>query len=233
MPPVTMTVPPAPPREMLAEDVMWHTLPHDGRWHNSRVSLSSLREVKKERSRRAIIDAGMRLFHERGFDAVTVADVAAAAEVAPRTLHRYFTSKDEIVFADEEEFRALVVSALRERPAGDDWMSTTEAILAQLVAWLGDRREDVRRRDALIAATPLLRARELAKQAAIEQLIAEHLAARSGVVLDVDVSPRLWAKLVLACFQSGYRVWLASGGDLDQRVRDAVAAMSELSASDR
>ena len=197
------------------------------------MSLSSLREVKKQRSRRAIVDAGMRLFHERGFDAVTVADIAAAAEVAPRTLHRYFTSKDEIVFAEEEEFRSLVVSALRERPVGDDLVSTTEAILAQLVAWLRDRREEVRQRDALIAATPLLRARELAKQAAIEQLIAEHLAARWGVVLDVDVGPRLWAKLMLACFQSGYRVWLTSGGDLDRRVRDAVAAVAELSTPDR
>ena len=197
------------------------------------MSLSSLREVKKERSRRAIVDAGMQLFHARGFDAVTVADIAAAAEVAPRTLHRYFTSKDEIVFAEEEELRAIVVSALQARPVGEELLGTTQAIVAPLVAWMQNRREELRRRDDLISGTPLLRARELAKHAAIEQLVAEHLAHRSGLALDVDVRPRLWAKLMLACFQSGYRVWLTSGGDLDRRVHDAIAAMAELSAADR
>ena len=194
------------------------------------MSLTSLREVKKERCRRAIIDAGMRLFHERGFDAVTVADIAAAAEVAPRTLHRYFTTKDELVFAEDEYFRGLVVSSLRERPVDEDLRSTMEAILAPLVSRLADRREAVRRRDALITATPLLQARELAKHAAIEQLVAEHLATRTGLALDVDVRPRLWSKLMVACFLSGYRVWLDSGGDLDRHVRDAVAAVAELSA---
>ena len=197
------------------------------------VSLSSLREVKKERSRRAIIDAGMRLFHDRGFDAVTVADIAATAEVAPRTLHRYFPSKDEIVFAEDEQLRALVVSALRARPAGEELSDTVTAILAPLVTWVADRRAAVGRRDALIATNPLLQARELAKQAAIEQHVAEHLADRSGLALDVDVRPRLWAKFMLACFQSGYRVWVVTGGDLHRHVRDAVVAVAELSPSGR
>jgi AcrR family transcriptional regulator len=196
------------------------------------MALPSLREVKKERCRHAIIEAGLRLFHDRGFDTVTVADIAAAAEVAPRTLHRYFPTKDELVFAEDEDFRDFVVSTLQEKAGAGDLPSTMEALLVPVAAWLQDRHATLRRRDALIAATPLLQARELAKHAAIEQLVAEHLAARSGLGLDVDVRPRLWAKLLLACFLSGYRVWLTSGGELDQHVREAMAAVAGLTAWD-
>lgn len=77
-----------------------------------------LRERKKARTRRAISEAAIALFLERGYDAVPVAEIAEAAEVSKRTLFAYFPTKDDLVlhrFADHEDEAARVV---RERPAG-------------------------------------------------------------------------------------------------------------------
>ncbi|MFE4310071.1 TetR family transcriptional regulator [Streptomyces sp. NPDC056891] len=75
-----------------------------------------LRERKKERTRRALSDAAVALFLERGFDAVSVAEVAAAAEVSKPTVFRYFPAKEDLVlhrFADHEDESARVVAAGR------------------------------------------------------------------------------------------------------------------------
>jgi len=79
---------------------------------------TGLRERKKQQTREAIHKAAMRLFAERGFDATTIADIAAAADISPRTFFSYFASKEEAVFAKFEAAFAGFDRALRERPAG-------------------------------------------------------------------------------------------------------------------
>ncbi|MCF1598566.1 TetR/AcrR family transcriptional regulator [Streptomyces muensis] len=76
-----------------------------------------LRERKRQRMYRTVSDTAIRLFLERGFDAVSVADVAAAAEISKPTLFRYFPTKEDLVlyrFADHEDEAARVV---REGPS--------------------------------------------------------------------------------------------------------------------
>ncbi|MEV0404158.1 TetR family transcriptional regulator [Actinoallomurus sp. NPDC050550] len=80
--------------------------------------VTGLRERKKQRTHRAISEAAIALFLERGFTRVSVAEVAAAAEVSKRTLFAYFPTKEDLVvhrFADHETEAARVV---RARPAG-------------------------------------------------------------------------------------------------------------------
>ena len=77
-----------------------------------------LRERKKHRTREAIMEAAYALFGESGFDAVSVVDIAAAAEVSKPTLFAYFPTKEDLVlrrFIDHDKSPALVV---RERPSG-------------------------------------------------------------------------------------------------------------------
>ena len=86
---------------------------------------SGLRERSKARRRDAIIRAGMKLFAERGYNATTIADIAAAADVAPRTVTMYFPSKQDIAMA---RFAAMVDSltgALCGRAPGE---SVTEVV---------------------------------------------------------------------------------------------------------
>jgi AcrR family transcriptional regulator len=77
-----------------------------------------LRERKKLQTRQAIHEAAMKLFAERGFDATTIADIAEAADIAPRTFFAYFPSKEEAVFPKYELAHAEFDRILSERPAG-------------------------------------------------------------------------------------------------------------------
>jgi AcrR family transcriptional regulator len=78
-----------------------------------------LRERKKLRTRQAISDAAIELFLRRGYDAVSVADVAAAAEVSKPTLFKYFRSKEELVLDRIDDHRDEPARVVRERPAGE------------------------------------------------------------------------------------------------------------------
>jgi AcrR family transcriptional regulator len=79
---------------------------------------TGLRERKKQQTREAIHRAAMRLFAERGFEATTIADIAAAADIAPRTFFAYFPSKEEAVFPKYEVALAEFDRVMRERPTG-------------------------------------------------------------------------------------------------------------------
>ncbi|GAA4494100.1 hypothetical protein GCM10023191_032710 [Actinoallomurus oryzae] len=87
------------------------------------------RERKKARTRQAIADAALELFLERGFDQVTVKDVAEAADVSMSGLFKHFPTKESLVFDQEDDIRAGIASAVRDRPEG------TSALQA-LRAWL-------------------------------------------------------------------------------------------------
>ncbi|MEH0545202.1 helix-turn-helix domain containing protein [Streptomyces sp. B21-105] len=80
------------------------------------MSATGLRERKRQRMYRAVSEVAVRLFLERGFDAVSVAEVAAAAEISKPTLFRYFPAKEDLVLhriADHEREAARVVAAAR------------------------------------------------------------------------------------------------------------------------
>ncbi|MFD9723817.1 TetR/AcrR family transcriptional regulator [Streptomyces sp. NPDC059072] len=97
---------------------------------------TGLRESKKLRTRRQLAATALELFLERGFDAVSVADVAAAAEVSKPTLFRYFPSKEDLVldrFADHQDEVARIV---RDRPAG---LTPVGAVREHFLAALAER----------------------------------------------------------------------------------------------
>jgi AcrR family transcriptional regulator len=78
-----------------------------------------LRERKKQRTREQIVEAAMALFADRGYHATTIADIAAAADVAPRTFFTYFPSKEAVVFHNLDRDLDSLASALRDRLSGE------------------------------------------------------------------------------------------------------------------
>ncbi len=103
------------------------------------VTALPLRERKRALTRQAILDAAQRLFEERGFDHVTVAEIADAANVSVKTLFVYFRSKEDLAFTDTW-LLDLCLDALRRRPPGT---SPGQAIARALIAVLHDRPQTV------------------------------------------------------------------------------------------
>ena len=76
------------------------------------------RERKKAATRGALADAALRLFLERGYDQVSVRDIAEAADVSTTTLFKHFASKEALVFDAEADREAQLIAAVQQRPAG-------------------------------------------------------------------------------------------------------------------
>lgn len=97
-----------------------------------------LRERKKRLVRATIAAAARRLFAERGYDAVTVAEIAAAADVSEKTVFNYFATKEDLAFAGREEGIALFTTAIAERAPGtpvlEVFRSLTRMTLDRFVA---------------------------------------------------------------------------------------------------
>jgi AcrR family transcriptional regulator len=102
------------------------------------AATEGLRERKKRAARDAIAATARRLFAERGFDAVTVAEIAAAADVAEKTVFNHFATKEDLAFAGRDEGITMFVTAIAERPPDssvlDVFRALTHTVLDVLVA---------------------------------------------------------------------------------------------------
>ncbi|UAC02032.1 TetR family transcriptional regulator [Dactylosporangium vinaceum] len=93
--------------------------------------METLRDRKREQSRAATVEAAWRLFIERGYDHVTVQDICAAAAIAPRTFHRYFAAKEDVVAEPVRRMTALAHERIAAAPPGTpDAEVLREAMLA-------------------------------------------------------------------------------------------------------
>jgi AcrR family transcriptional regulator len=160
-----------------------------------------LRERKKEQTRRAIEDAAFRLFAERGFQATTVADIAEAADVAPRTFFAYFPSKEDVLFADFDETSEALVARLRDRLPGE---TTFDALRAWITGLLPDLEADENRealRHRLCSEYESIAAHERHLMARFEAIIAESVAADLGDAPS-DLRPRMIAAAAIAALMA-------------------------------
>jgi AcrR family transcriptional regulator len=97
------------------------------------VAPTGLRERKKQRTREEIAAAAMQLFTERGFDAVTVAEVAEAAGVSEKTVFNYFPAKEDLVFPEGEQRWLALLDSIRERPRGSSLVEPFRAATHELL----------------------------------------------------------------------------------------------------
>jgi AcrR family transcriptional regulator len=140
------------------------------------ASAGSHREQKRDRTKAAILEAAIALFESRGYDETTIADIAAAAGISPRTFFSYFASKDELVFDGAESQIDAAYAAIAERRPGD---STTEVLLRGLTGVIDsghdylDRHSELRFR--LIQTVPAVRGRALQIQVDAQREIARLL----------------------------------------------------------
>ncbi|QYC40621.1 HTH-type transcriptional regulator AcrR [Nonomuraea coxensis DSM 45129] len=127
--------------------------------------MAGLRERKKQRTRRALIDAALRLFARKGYADTTLAEIAAAAEVSTRTFFSYFGGKDDLVFHDSEERAERALALLAGRRPGESAGALLLRLVEAGIAWaLEDDEltfEEAELRLRLVMEEPALRARAL------------------------------------------------------------------------
>src|SRR6476619_8488669 len=92
-----------------------------------------LRERKKRATRDTIAATARRLFAERGFDTVTVAEIAAAADVSEKTVFNHFPTKEDLAFAGREEGIALLVANITRRPPGASVLDVFRALTTTVI----------------------------------------------------------------------------------------------------
>jgi AcrR family transcriptional regulator len=126
-----------------------------------------LRERKKQQTRQLIAETAWRLFADRGFDRVTVAEVARQAQVAVATVFNYFPTKEDLFYDRLEAFGEQLVDAVATRPAGVPALAAfrgalleSGGLLAQVEAGDPQALERLRTVSRVIAASPSLLARE-------------------------------------------------------------------------
>jgi AcrR family transcriptional regulator len=121
-----------------------------------------LRERKKAQTRGLIGDAAHRLFLDRGFEAVTVAEVARAADVSEATVFNYFPTKEDLFFGGMVAFEAELVESVRTRAAGESVPAAFGRFVLERSARLaGEEVADVVATTArIVTASPALQARE-------------------------------------------------------------------------
>jgi AcrR family transcriptional regulator len=147
-----------------------------------------LRERKKRQTRALITEVAQRLFSERGFDAVTVAEVARAADVSEGTVYNYFPTKEDLFYGGMEAFEAELVEAVRQRPPGEPVLTAFRRfVLDGMDRLAGDEVAEVVATAArLVGASRTLQAREREIVAhstdALASLIAEDTGAPAGEI---------------------------------------------------
>src|SRR5262245_52304898 len=200
-----------------------------------------LRARKMARTRAAIEDAALRLFLERGYVATTIDEIAAAVEVSPRTVLRYFGSKEDVLFARERETVRLVGELLAARPAREAVLPAARAVLARVGADYDAARERRLAWARLVRATPALAGAYLELLAGFEAAFARFAAgvrppaegapAEGAPAEGLPAAPeratvpRLQAAVVVAAFRVALEAWEAGEGDLPALVAENLALL--------
>jgi TetR/AcrR family transcriptional regulator, regulator of mycofactocin system len=177
-------------------------------------------------SRAELSHIALRLFTERGFDATTIDDIAAAAGIGRRTFFRYFSSKNDLPWGEYDRHLDLMRVHLHSLP---DDLPVMEALRIAVVEFNRLPPEEIpyhRQRMHLLMTVPTLRAHSTLRYEAWRSVVAEYAAGRLGVPED-DPAPRAIAWAMLGAALSAYEQWLRhEDADLTTLLDDALRMLN-------
>ena len=174
----------------------------------SSVAVTGLRARKRQQTRERLTRAAMALFLERGFEATTLDDIAAAADVSRRSFFHYFASKEDVVFAWQEEFTVALMAAVAARPASESMLTAAENAISAVARQVDAK--DAIAMSCLKRDNPALRARDQVKYEKLEQTLAEALGKRAGGKAE-QAQARLVAMIATGAMRVGQEVWTNEG----------------------
>jgi AcrR family transcriptional regulator len=150
-----------------------------------------------------LYQSAMQLILERGYDQVTVAEIAEHAGLKKRSFFRYFPNKREVLFAGAADFEKAVVEAVRAAPAAAKPVDVVMSALTEGGTMLTNWGEPARQRQRIVASSTELRERELIKQDTLTTAVAHTLRQR-GVE---DLTATLVTQVGVAAFVTAFRQW--------------------------
>ncbi|HEU5470614.1 MAG TPA: TetR family transcriptional regulator [Actinophytocola sp.] len=181
------------------------------------------RERKKAATRQRLQEQALRLFVERGYEATTVEQIAAAAGVSHMTFFRYFPTKEDVVLSDS--YDPLLVAAIRARPRSEHPVVRIHAAVREgLAAIYAADREALLVRVRLALSTPALRARLWENQFATRELFEGAL--EEG---EPRLRTRVLASVCLAALTTALEAWVAADGaaELPDLIDEAFGVLAE------
>jgi AcrR family transcriptional regulator len=185
------------------------------------------RDRKRLETRNGLAAVAFELFAERGFDAVTVNDIAEGADVDPSTFYRHFGSKEAVIFSDLEDWIGRLGDAVRSLPAELALLEAMRAGIKHLAAVLSIDIDNERHRAELVESSPSVRAQGLAVQEALIDDLALAIAERIDAEPARDGRPyMLAASLILAA--NWYRRYVVQTGDGPGSADEAVDRIMHL-----
>jgi AcrR family transcriptional regulator len=181
---------------------------------------TGLRERKKRRTRQLIADEAFALFDAQGFQDTTLRQIADAAEVSPRTVSAYFPAKEELVFAEHEEFFDDLERQLTGRDPDATAADTLRAWLVTMLEERGPQAKRSRRVRELVESDPALRIYERGLQERAERIVAAAVAGDLGLPED-DLVPHMVGAATIATLDAlGRRIKEGDPADFeDQALR--------------
>jgi AcrR family transcriptional regulator len=161
---------------------------------------TGLRERKKQQTRELIAQTARRLFLERGFDHVPVAEIARAADVSEKTVFNYYPRKEDLVYFQLEAFEEELLAAVRGRAPGESALDAFSRFVLQRRGLLAESDPEAAERLAaltrMITESPALLTREREIFERYTESLAELLARETGAAPD-DVEPRVVANALM------------------------------------
>jgi len=167
-----------------------------------------LRERKRQQTRERLTRMAMALFLERGFEATTLDDIAAAADISRRSFFHYFASKEDVVFAWQEEITAALIDAVAARPAAESMLTAAENAILAMVRQL-EPGEAIAMAQ-LKRDNPALQARDQVKYEKLERALTDALAKRAGHKTE-KLKARLVAMIATGAMRIGGELWAIEG----------------------
>ena len=172
---------------------------------------SGLRERKKAATRLALHEAALRLVAQHGLDGVSVDDIAARADVSPRTFFNYFATKDDAVLGlDPAELRRTA-DALAARPADEPAVEAMRAVQREQAVEMARETELWPLRLQVIEANPGLVGWLVTHFGEADRALASAVAERTGTDVDADTLPTLLALTAGAVLRTALHRWLTGG----------------------
>ncbi|TCO48897.1 TetR/AcrR family transcriptional regulator [Actinocrispum wychmicini] len=175
-----------------------------------------LREIKMERTRQLIADKAFELFTEQGFDNTTIEQIAAAAEVGPRTLYRYFPTKEALIVTFVEAYLFTALDQLRAQPDDTPLPEALYALVDNIVAATAANSDRMLAVHELAERTASVRAQLTdlwwTWRAEVAAEVARRHRGRSA-----DMAGGMAAAVVMLVIDLGVEVWAQSGGRTNLR----------------